>query len=90
MQIEAMMLVAIIYVTLQGAMVFKFSGFWQFAAALPVPVMCLLLVLSVAGGMFGVPGTEIVVAAMLPGGLVYLLLLAGLIRLSRALSAEAG
>ena len=79
----ALAFVALIYVCVQGAVLLRFSGAWRIAAVFPVPALCVLLILSVIGGLFGVNGSEIASIIAVPLGLAYLILLMSAAQLAR-------
>ncbi len=70
-----LVLFAMGYIALQSFAIFQMKGLWLRAAVLPVPVLCGLLVLSVAAGLFGVNGAEVAAVVAVPIGIVYLLAL---------------
>ncbi len=67
--------VALVYVSLQGAALARFSGPWRVAAIVPVPTLCAMLIVSVVGGLFGIVGSEIASFIAVPVGLIYLIVL---------------
>ncbi len=67
--------VAVVYVSLQGAALARFSGPWRVAAIIPVPALCAMLIVSVVGGLFGIAGSEIASFIAVPVGLLYLIAL---------------
>lgn len=67
--------VALVYVSLQGATLARFSGPWRVAAIVPVPALCGMLIISVVGGLFGIVGSEIASFIAVPVGLIYLIAL---------------
>lgn len=71
------------YIALQSVSIFYLQGRWLRAAILPVPVLCLMLVFSVSAGLFGVNGAEIAAIAVVPLGVVYLLILVILAQIAR-------
>ena len=75
--------VALVYVSLQGAALARFTGPWRVAAIVPVPALCALLIVSVVGGLFGIPGSEIASIIAVPVGLIYLIGLISVAQLAR-------
>ena len=66
-------IVALVYVSLQGVALARFSGPWRVAAIVPVPTLCAMLIVSVIGGLFGIAGFEIASFIAVPVGLLYLI-----------------
>ncbi len=77
--------VALLYVVLQGAALLSFTGKWRFAAILPVPVLVILMLFAVTGGLLGYPDADLAAFIAIPAGLVYLVFLLALSRLSMML-----
>ena len=75
--------IALVYVSLQGAALARFNGPWRVAAIVPVPALCGLLIVSVIGGLFGIPGAEVASIIAVPVGLSYLVLLIALAQVAR-------
>ncbi|MGI9394176.1 MAG: hypothetical protein ACR2OY_05975 [Boseongicola sp.] len=76
-------LVALVYVSLQGATLARFSGPWRIAAIVPVPALCAMLIVSVVGGLFGIVGSEIASIIAVPVGLIYLIALIAVSQVAR-------
>ena len=75
--------VALVYVSLQGLSLARYSGPWRVAAIIPVPVLSAMLVVSVVGGLFGFAGSEVASIIAVPVGLIYLIVLLGLSQIAR-------
>ena len=75
--------VALVYVSLQGLALARFSGPWLVAAIIPVPALSAMLIVSVAGGLFGFAGSEIAAIIAVPVGLIYLIVLFALAQIAR-------
>ena len=75
--------VALVYVSLQGATLARFTGPWRVAAIIPVPTLCAMLIISVVGGLFGIAGSEIASIIAVPVGLLYLIGLALVAQVAR-------
>ncbi len=80
---------ALSYVVLQSSAIIYLRGRWLWAAVFPVPVLCVILVLSVSAGLFGVNGAEIGAIAVVPLGVAYLATLMVLSQIARFLGSPA-
>ena len=77
--------IALIYVLLQALAIFRLSGLWRGAAALPAPLLCLVMGFAVFGGLLGVPGTDLLGLIAVPAGIAYLFALIALEQIARIL-----
>ncbi len=82
--------VALVYVSLQGAALARFTGPWRVAAIVPVPALCALVIASVIGGLIGIPGAEVASIIAVPVGLVYLIVLIGVAQIARLIRPHPG
>ena len=75
--------VALVYVSLQGVSLARYSGPWRVAAIIPVPALSAMLIVSVVGGLFGIAGSEVASIIAVPVGLIYLTALFAVVQIAR-------